>query len=43
MGTDYPFGERKPVEFVRRAKRLSKAVQDGILGRNAARFFGIKA
>ena len=43
MGTDYPFGERKPVEFVRRAKRLSKSVQDGILGRNAARFFGIKA
>lgn len=43
MGTDYPFGERKPVEFVRRAKRLSKSVQEGILGRNAARFFGIKA
>lgn len=43
MGTDYPFGERRPVSFVRRAKRLSKAAQDGILGRNAARLFNIQA
>ncbi len=42
MGTDYPFGERQPVEFVRRAKGLSKSAQEGILGRNAARFFGIR-
>lgn len=41
MGTDYPFGERKPVEFVRRAKKLSKTVQDGIIGRNAAKLFKI--
>lgn len=41
MGTDYPFGENKPVEFVRRARALSRSVQDGILGGNAARILGI--
>lgn len=43
MGTDYPFGEQAPVAFVRRAKNISKAAQDAILGRNAARLFKIKA
>lgn len=42
LGTDYPFGEDKPMEFVRRARKLSQSVQDGILGRNAARFLGIE-
>ncbi len=37
MGTDYPFGERHPIRFVRRAKTLSRTAQDGILGRNAAK------
>lgn len=42
LGTDFPFGESKPVEFVRRARKLSRTVQDAILGRNAARFLGIE-
>jgi aminocarboxymuconate-semialdehyde decarboxylase len=41
LGTDFPFGEDRPVEFVRRAKKLPRKVQDDILGRNAARFLGI--
>lgn len=41
LGTDFPFGEAKPVEFVRRARKLSREVQDDILGSNAARFLGI--
>jgi len=41
LGTDFPFGEAKPVEFVRRARRISREVQDDILGSNAARFLGI--
>jgi len=40
LGTDFPFGENAPVEFVRRAK-LPRGLQDDILGRNAARFLGI--
>ena len=43
MGTDFPFGEWTPVQFVRRAKKLSKKAQDGILGRNAARLFKISS
>ncbi|MEK9683855.1 MAG: amidohydrolase family protein [Rhodospirillaceae bacterium] len=42
MGTDYPFGERNPVEFVRSAKNISRKDQDAILGANAAKFLGIK-
>ena len=42
MGTDYPFGEKNPVKFVRRAKKISEAAQDRILGANAAKFLGIK-
>ena len=41
MGTDYPFGERDPYGFIRRAKKLSRSAQDAILGKNAARLLGI--
>lgn len=41
LATDYPFAEKKPVEYVRRAKRISKKDQDGILGANAAKVIGI--
>ena len=37
----YPFAEKKPVEYVRRAKKIGKKEQDAILGANAARLFGI--
>jgi aminocarboxymuconate-semialdehyde decarboxylase len=40
LGTDYPFAEKAPVEFVRRAK-ISRQQQDALLGANAARLFGI--
>ena len=43
MGTDYPFGERDPLKFVRSAKKISRKDQDAILGANAAKFLGIKA
>jgi aminocarboxymuconate-semialdehyde decarboxylase len=42
MGTDYPFGERNPVKFVRSARTISRAAQDAILGANAAKFLGIR-
>jgi aminocarboxymuconate-semialdehyde decarboxylase len=42
MGTDYPFGENKPIDFIRRTKTLSRAQQDAILGTNAARLLKIK-
>jgi aminocarboxymuconate-semialdehyde decarboxylase len=41
LATDYPFAEKKPVEFVRSAKRISKKDQDAILGANAAKLMGI--
>jgi aminocarboxymuconate-semialdehyde decarboxylase len=41
LASDYPFAEKKPVEYVRRAKRIGKKEQDAILGANAARLFGI--
>ena len=41
LATDYPFAEKQPVEYVRRAKKISKQDQDAILGANAARLFGI--
>jgi aminocarboxymuconate-semialdehyde decarboxylase len=41
MGTDYPYAERRPVQFVRSSKKLSRADQDAILGGNAARLFNI--
>ena len=42
IGTDYPFGEKNPVKFVRSAKNISNAVQDAIVGANAVKFLGIK-
>jgi aminocarboxymuconate-semialdehyde decarboxylase len=41
LASDYPFAEKRPVEYVRRAKRISKRDQDAILGANAASLFGI--
>jgi len=41
LASDYPFAEKRPVEYVRRAKRIGKKEQDAILGANAARLFGI--
>lgn len=42
LGTDYPYAERRPVQFVRSSKKLSRADQDAILGGNAAKLFGIR-
>jgi aminocarboxymuconate-semialdehyde decarboxylase len=41
LASDYPFAEKRPVEFVRRAKKISQKDQDAILGANAARMMGI--
>ena len=41
LASDYPFAEKQPVEYVRRANKISKKEQDAILGANAARLFGI--
>jgi len=41
LGTDYPFGEWKPVEFVQSAARIPEAARHDILGANAARFLGL--
>jgi aminocarboxymuconate-semialdehyde decarboxylase len=41
LASDYPFAEKKPVEYVRRAKKIGRKEQDAILGANAARLFGI--
>jgi aminocarboxymuconate-semialdehyde decarboxylase len=41
LGTDYPFGESKPVELIRNARRIPEAVREAMLGANAARFLGI--
>jgi aminocarboxymuconate-semialdehyde decarboxylase len=40
LGSDYPVGESKPVEFVE-AANLSQADKEKIIGLNAARLFGI--
>jgi hypothetical protein len=40
LGTDYPFGEWKPVEFVQSATRIPEAMRREILGANAARVSG---
>jgi aminocarboxymuconate-semialdehyde decarboxylase len=42
MGTDYPFGEKNPISFVRMTKKISAAQQDAILGKNAARLLKLK-
>ncbi len=41
LASDYPFAEKQPVEYVRRARKISKRDQDAILGANAAVLFGI--
>jgi aminocarboxymuconate-semialdehyde decarboxylase len=41
LGTDYPFGEWKPVEFVQCAAKIPEALRRDILGANAARFLGV--
>jgi len=42
MGTDFPFGETNPISFIRKTKKLSRAQQDAILGKNAARLLKLK-
>jgi predicted TIM-barrel fold metal-dependent hydrolase len=41
LGSDYPFGEWKPVEFVHSARKIPQAAREAMLGANAARFFGV--
>ncbi len=41
LASDYPFAEKRPVEYVRRARKISKKDQDAILGANCARVLGI--
>ena len=41
LASDYPFAEKRPVDYVRRAKRISRKEQDAILGANCARVLGI--
>jgi aminocarboxymuconate-semialdehyde decarboxylase len=41
LGTDYPFGEWKPVELIQNASRIPEAVREAMLGANAAKFLGI--
>ena len=44
IGTDYPYdmGYYKPVDFVERARSLSRRQKDAIIGGNAARLLGLK-
>ncbi|HLH98647.1 MAG TPA: amidohydrolase family protein [Xanthobacteraceae bacterium] len=41
LGSDFPFGETKPVEFVQSAAKIPQELRDAILGANAARFLGL--
>ncbi|HWF93435.1 MAG TPA: amidohydrolase family protein [Xanthobacteraceae bacterium] len=41
LGSDFPFGEAKPVEFVQSAAKIPAAVRDAIMGANTARFLGV--
>jgi aminocarboxymuconate-semialdehyde decarboxylase len=41
LASDYPFAEKRPVEYIRRAKTISRRDQDAILGANCARVMGI--
>lgn len=41
LASDYPFAEKRPVEYVRRANKISRRDQDAILGANAADMMGI--
>ncbi len=44
IGTDYPYdmGYYKPVDFVEKAKKLTRKQKDQIIGGNAAKLLGIK-
>jgi aminocarboxymuconate-semialdehyde decarboxylase len=42
LGSDYPVGEMKPVEFVRDAPGIAAADKDNIIGANAAALLGIQ-
>jgi aminocarboxymuconate-semialdehyde decarboxylase len=41
LGSDYPVGETKPIEFVRETSALSDAQKDRIVGANAAALLGL--
>lgn len=41
LGSDFPFGETKPVDFLMSSQKLSKEAKERILGGNAATFLGI--
>jgi aminocarboxymuconate-semialdehyde decarboxylase len=41
LGSDFPFGETRPVELVQRATRIPEQARHAILGANAARFLGL--
>lgn len=41
LGSDYPVGERKPIEFVRATPGISAADKQKIIGLNAAAMFGV--
>jgi aminocarboxymuconate-semialdehyde decarboxylase len=41
LGSDYPVGEWKPIEFVRAAPGISDADKDRIIGLNSAKMFGV--
>jgi len=41
LASDYPFAEKRPVEFVRSARKISRKEQDAILGANCARMLGL--
>ncbi len=45
IGTDYPYdmGYYKPVDFIERAKFLTRKQKDAIIGGNAAKLLGLKA
>jgi aminocarboxymuconate-semialdehyde decarboxylase len=41
LGSDYPVGETKPIEFVTGTKTLSTEEKERILGANAAALLGV--
>jgi predicted TIM-barrel fold metal-dependent hydrolase len=41
LGSDYPVGETKPVEFVRASDTLDDAQKDRIVAGNAATLLGL--
>jgi aminocarboxymuconate-semialdehyde decarboxylase len=41
LGSDYPVGESKPIEFVTETDTLSAAQKEAIVGVNAASLLGL--